>query len=281
VLLDGDGIVPASLRGRLKQEAGSVVIGDRVGVAEAGHAWAIESVEERVSALVRRGRGGRAPKVLAANLDHVFAVIAVPSAGTDVIDRLLALIESSGIRPVVVLNKVDLPGGPEAAADLTTLYEDVGYSVLPVSALSGLGIEALRSEVAAGTSAMIGPSGAGKSSLLNALDPELDLRVGALSRKTGGGRHTTVSSRLIPLRGGGLVADTPGFADVALWGVEPSRVAACFPELQGFDCRFRRCTHIHEPDCGVREAVAEGGVPESRYRSYVKLRGEAVEAAEL
>ncbi len=156
----------------------------------------------------------------------------------------------------------------------------MGYRVLTVSAVTGRGIDDLRAEAARGTSALIGPSGAGKSSLLNALDPDLDLRVGALSRKTGGGRHTTVSSRLIRLHGGAFVADTPGFADVALWGVEPSRVAACFPELGGLDCRFRRCTHIHEPDCGVREAVVEGRVHESRYRSYVKLRAEAVEAAE-
>jgi ribosome biogenesis GTPase / thiamine phosphate phosphatase len=258
------------------------VIGDRVTVAETGDGvWTIESLADRASSLVRRARGGRASKVLAANLDHVFAVVALPSASTELIDRLLVLVEASGMHPLLVLNKVDLADSSEAAARLAALYEGIGYRVLTVSALTGQGLDALRAELAAGKAALIGPSGAGKSSLLNCLDPALELRVGALSRKTGTGRHTTVSSRLIPLDGGGVVADTPGFADVTLWAVEPTRVAACFPELAGLSCRFRSCTHVHEPDCGVREALAQARIPESRYRSYVKLREEASNAPDL
>ena len=128
-----------------------------------------------------------------------------------------------------------------------------------------------------GTSAFVGPSGAGKSSLLNAVDPSLGLRIGALSRKTGTGRHTTVSSRLITLSCGGLVADTPGFGDVGLWGVLPEEVEACFPELPPLaeSCRFRGCAHVSEEECGVRAALAAGEIAESRYRSYVRLREEA------
>ena len=128
----------------------------------------------------------------------------------------------------------------------------------------------------------MGPSGAGKSSILNALHPELDLRTGGLSRKTGRGRHTTVSSRLIPLECGGTVADTPGFGDVGLWGVEAAEVSRCFPEIVPLEdeCRFRGCAHVKEPDCAVREAVATGAVAESRYRSYLALREEALQASE-
>jgi ribosome biogenesis GTPase len=124
----------------------------------------------------------------------------------------------------------------------------------------------------------MGPSGVGKSTLLNALDPTLGLRTGALSRKTRSGRHTTVSSRLIALECGGLVADTPGFSDVGVWKVPATEVEACFPELAGpaSTCRFRGCAHLSEPDCGVRSAVEEGAVAESRYRSFVRLREEAV-----
>jgi ribosome biogenesis GTPase len=284
VLLDDGRTIDASIRGRLKQGAGRVVIGDRVTVAEAPDAWTIESVAERTTELVRLGRGGRVAKVLAANLDRVFVIVAVrdPPANTDLIDRLLVLVESSGMHPMLVLNKVDLEGAPEAARALTGIYEGIGYQTLNVSAKSGEGLDALGDELCRGTSAFIGPSGVGKSTLLNALDPKLELRTGELSRKGGTGRHTTVSSRLIGLSCGGLVADTPGFSDVALWGVQPDAVSRCFPEFeQDIEaCRFRMCTHVHEPDCGVRAALDEGRILRSRYDSYLKLRAEAVEAGE-
>lgn len=284
VVLDDGRTVEASLRGRLKQSGSPVVIGDRVIVLPEEAAWTIESVEDRSSELVRRGRAGRAPKVLAANLDSVFAVVALvdPPATTETIDRLLVLIEASGIRPLLVLNKADAEGARAAAARLVPLYEDIGYRTFVVSARSEAGLEALGEKLCEGKSALIGPSGVGKSSILNALDPGLDLRTGELSGKSGTGRHTTVSSRLIELACGGAVADTPGFGEVALWGVAPGEVAACFPEFAepSGECRFRTCTHVHEPDCGVQAALSEGRIHESRYRSFRKLRDEAVEAAE-
>lgn len=247
-------------------------------------AWTIESVAERSSELARRGRGGRVPKVLAANLDRVFVVVSLrePPANLDLIDRLLVLVESSGMHPVLVLNKIDLPGARETAGELVDLYEAIGYEVLVVSAVSREGLDALGEELCHGSAALIGPSGVGKSSLLNALDPTLDLRTGELSGKGGTGRHTTVSSRMIGLQCGGFVADTPGFSDVALWSVDPDEVASCLPEFEAEagPCRFRMCTHVLEPDCGVREAVDEGRIPGSRYESYLKLREEAVEARE-
>ncbi len=251
--------------------------------ASAPDAWTIESVADRTTELVRQGRGGRAQKVLAANLDRVFVVVAVcePPANTDLIDRLLVLVESSGMHPVLVLNKLDLPDAPEAAAELADLYGALGYETMSVSAVTREGLTGLSEELCRGTSALIGPSGVGKSTLLNALDPTLDLRTGALSGKGGQGRHTTVSSRLIGLECGGFVADTPGFSDVNLWGVAPEDVGACFPEFAAEAvCRFRSCAHDQEPGCGVREAVEAGRIPASRYESYLKLRAEAVEAAE-
>ena len=269
------------MRGRIKQDPGQLVIGDRITLAEIGDAWMIESAEPRRNVLVRRGRGGRSQKVLAANLDTVFAVVSLaePAATSELIDRLLVLVESSGMHAVLVANKLDIDSRDRAAA-LSESYGDIGYRVLPVSAKSGEGLDSLREELCRGTSAMIGPSGVGKSSLLNALDPTLALRTGVLSAKTGTGKHTTVSSRLIELACGGRVADTPGFGDVGLWGVAAAELAGCFPEFADTDaCRFRGCTHDHEPDCGVIAAVGDGRIRESRYRSYLKLYAEAVEAA--
>lgn len=286
VALDDGTRIEASLRGRLKKQArtGSrVVIGDRVSVAPAGESWTIESVEERSSELVRRGRG-RAPKLLAANLDRVFVTVALrkPTATTQLIDRLLVLVESSGMHPELVLNKSDLDEGGEVADPLAELYGRIGYGVHRASAETGEGIDALHAEMCEGSSAFIGPSGVGKSSLLNRIDPALQLRTGDLSRKTGTGRHTTVGSRMIPLDCGGLVADTPGFGDVGLWAVSPEDVSDGFPELRRLsaECRFRGCAHVKEPDCAVRDAVESGEMAESRYQSYLTLRAEAIEAAD-
>lgn len=282
VVLEDGATVEASLRGRLKKEArtGSrVVVGDRVRVAAQGDAWTIESVEPRETELVRRGRGGRRPKILAANLQRVFVTVALrePRAGTELIDRLLVLVESSGMRPTLILNKVDLDDARADAERLRGVYETVGYEVVVASAETGEGVDVIHDEACRGLSAFIGPSGAGKSSLLNAIDPELELRTAELSRKTGTGRHTTVGSRLISLACGGLVADTPGFGDVGLWSVPPEEVARCFPEMAepAESCRFRGCTHRSEPDCGVRAAVEGGDIPESRYESYRVLHEEA------
>ena len=282
VVLDDGRRVEATLRGRLKKDRKShdrVVIGDRVEVESAGDAWTVEEVGERSSAFVRRGAGGRGPKVVVANLDRIFVVVAArePDPGPEMVDRLLVVSEASGMRPLLVVNKVDLPGAAPMAEELRRIYEGVGYRVLPVSAETGEGLEAFAREVCTGSSGLVGPSGAGKSTLLNAVDPELHLRTGELSRKTGQGRHTTTNARLIPLSCGGLVADTPGFGDVGLWGVEPEELDVCFPEMRALlgSCRFRGCAHLREPDCAVREAVEAGAIPRSRWESYATLRDEA------
>lgn len=282
VRLDDGSDVDAALRGRLKTErrtGDKVVIGDRVGLIRSDEAWIVERVEERASEMVRRGQGGRKAKVVAANLDSVLVVIAArdPDPTPELVDRLLAVVEASGLHPVLVVNKVDLAGGVQRAEELERTYGPIGYRVLPVSAQTGEGMPAFREAVCAGIAALVGPSGAGKSSLLNALDPELDLATGLLSSKTGRGRHTTVNSRLIPLSCGGVVADTPGFGDVGLWEIAPEDVEHCFPEVaaRAGGCRFRGCAHVHEPDCAVLAAVERGDIARSRYGSYLALRGEA------
>lgn len=286
VLLDDGRRVEASLRGRLKLERRTgdrVVVGDRVEVREdeAG-AWTVEAVEPRRTEITRRGVRGRTPKVVAANVDRLVVVVAAlrPKPRPERIDRLLVIAESHDVRAALVVNKLDLPGADEVAAELAELYRSVGYPVLATSAAAGMGMDELSELLCSGTSVLVGPSGVGKSSLLNVLEPELELRTGELSRKVGRGRHTTVSARLIPLGCGGFVVDTPGFSDVGVWGVNPDELDRCFPEFESFleGCRFRRCTHRHEPGCAVLEAVEEGRIARSRWESYDSLTEEAEES---
>lgn len=287
IVLDDGTRIDASIRGRLKREVRTgdrVVVGDRVEVApgEPG-SWTIEAVLERHTQIVRASGPAGRPKVVAANLDRLLVVLAAgePEPRAEVADRLLALAEADGVEAALVMNKMDAPGAEETAAWWRATYPPLGYPVIPVSAAEGTGLDDLRSLLCSGLSALVGPSGVGKSSLLNAIEPGLDLRIGALSKKVGRGRHTTVSSRLISLGCGGLVADTPGFAEVGIWGVDPARVGELFPEIrQRTDaCRFRGCAHVKEPDCAVLDALKNGDIEPSRYASYRTLRAEADEAA--
>ena len=283
VALESGTVVEASLRGRLKLEertGDQVVIGDRVRVTEVGgETHVIEEVFERETTITRTRFGGRSTKVLVSNADRLLAVFAAsrPKPRRDLIDRLLVVGEYGGVTPVVVLNKADLEGAAEVAEELERVYQPLGYDVLKVSALTGQGMDSFARQVCRGIAALAGPSGVGKSSLVNALEPEHELRTGELSRKRGTGRHTTVTSRLIQLRCGGLVADTPGFSDIGVWGVRQADLDECFPELRSLaaGCRFRGCSHLHELDCSVREAVAAGEIDTGRFESYRILFEEA------
>jgi ribosome biogenesis GTPase len=280
ILLDSGEEVSASLRGRLKREARTgdkVVVGDEVAVLiDPDGSTTIEAVRPRLTQVVRGGPGGRRPKVVAANVERLVIVGAVvrPELRQTLLDRLLVVGEANGLEPVVVLNKMDLWEGPPPLAGL---YRRLGYRVIPTSAKDGTGLDSLKDLLCRGISAMVGPSGAGKSSLLNAIQPGLSLRIGDLSEKQGRGRHTTVSGRLIPLDCGGLVADTPGFSEAGIWGVERRELERCFPEFAPLrdGCRFRGCTHLHEPGCRVGEAFQAGEIDPDRFESYRVLHKEA------
>ena len=211
-------------------------------------------------------------KVLVANADRMLVVVAAarPKTRRDLIDRLLVVGESGGVASVLVVNKMDLEGAADLAEELERVYEPIGYQVVRVSAQTGEGLDRFGEQICEGIAVLAGPSGVGKSSLVNAFEPEHELRTGELSRKRGTGRHTTVNASLIQLGCGGLVADTPGFSDVGIWGVGRAELDGCFPEFRPLveNCRFRGCSHIHEPDCAVRSALEEGTIDSGRYESY-------------
>lgn len=279
-------IIDAVLRGRIKRDAksgGQVVAGDNVTTsAQPDGSHVIDSVAPRRSRLARKAPGaGRArEKVIAANIDQVVIVFAAssPEPNSRMLDRFLILAEANDIEALIVLNKAELVSAA-AAEDFLRPYVQAGYATLQTSVRSGTGIDALRSALCGSSSALTGPSGVGKSSLLNVVQPGLGLRIGEVSEAVNKGTHTTVSARLIPLTCGGFVADTPGLREVGLWDVHADDLGTYFPEFRPLidDCRFdSSCTHTHEPGCAVRDAVANGGIPETRYDSYLRLREECI-----
>lgn len=273
------------LAGRVKKEGdGQVAVGDRVEVERVpGGACRIVEVLPRESRLARKSVARRREQVIAANIEQVAAVFSVrePEPDTRMLDRLLALAELNDLDAFVVLNKTDLLDG-EGLPDAFGAHERAGYEVLPTSVPAGAGIAALRERLAGRITVLTGPSGAGKSSLLNAIVPGLDLRVGRVSPRKGRGRHTTVNAALHPLPGGGYVADTPGLQYVEMWNPSAGGLAGAFPEFRPWlgDCRFNDCRHLEEPGCAVLDALERGEIARSRYESYVSLLREAEEAAE-
>jgi len=276
IALDSGLVVEASLRGRLKLEerpGDKVVIGDLVRVLHTDDGdYVIEEIFPRKTTITHRRSTGRSVKVLVANAERLLAVCAIekPKLRLDVIDRLLVVAEHGGVRPVVVLNKIDLDPTGDTVEEIEHIYDSLGYEFIKVSALTGQGMERMAEQVCQGIAALAGPSGVGKSSLVNALEPDHKLKTGELSRKNSLGRHTTVTSRLIQLQCGGLVADTPGFSDIGICGLRQTDLSDCFPEFRSRsgDCRFRNCNHIHEPDCAVREALEAGEIYEGRFKNY-------------
>jgi ribosome biogenesis GTPase len=278
---DGASIV-AALRGSVKHASESkLAVGDEVILSSdaRGSGWAITEVLERRSRLARKSPGRqKGERVIAANVDQVVVVFALrqPEPHVAMLDRFLVIAEANALGAHIVVNKVDLADEVEARS-LFGEYVRIGYPLHITSCRTGVGLEELRQHLLGRTSAITGPSGVGKSSLLNALYPGLGLRVGEISASVNKGRHTTVGAFLHPLPDGGFVVDTPGLREIGLWGVPSQGLDMCFPEFRALrdQCRFADCSHLVEPDCAVRDALASGAVSGTRYASYQKLLEEA------
>lgn len=281
VRLDDGTTRVAALRGRVKHLAGAkLAVGDEVTLEHDG-GWAITGIVPRRSQLARRAPGGgHGERVVVANVDQVVVVFAMakPEPNEKMLDRFLVIAEANGIAARIVINKIDLAAPGEAEARFAP-YAALGYPIHCTSRVTAEGLGALHEALRGRVSALTGPSGVGKSSLLNALYPGIDLRVGEISESVNKGRHTTVGALMHPLPDGGYVVDTPGLREVGLWGVPSAGLARCFPEFVPAlaKCRFADCRHLAEPHCGVRDALEAGRVSRSRYESYVKLREEITE----
>lgn len=280
---DAQGIIfRCTVRGVLKSLATDlqhvVVAGDYVTIqiGGAGHdeeQAVIVRVEPRQNQISRTSR--KRQQILVANVDFVCVVVsaAEPQLKPNLVDRYLISAEKAGIDPIIVINKVDLIN----AADLQPVigvWAQMGYPVLLTSTETGTGISRLKSFIAGSDSVVTGQSGVGKSSILNAIEPGLQLRVAAVSDENQKGRHTTTAAKLIPLESGGHLIDTPGIRQFQLWDVIPEEVDGFFRDIRPFinGCKFPNCTHTHEEDCAVKWAVADGKIDVRRYESYDQIR---------
>ena len=279
---DGQRVWPCTirriLRTRLIAARGPLAVGDHVrfradlprdGATPEG---AIESVDPRRGQL--RRRVGRRIQTIAANIDQAIVVASAgqPDFKPHLIDRYIVAALFGEITPIICLNKIDLDLDGEARRVLE-YYEQLGYATLPTSAQTGTGIDALRERLANKASVIAGQSGVGKSSLLNVVHPGLGLRIGDMIEKYDKGRHTTTTATLIRLDFGGYVVDTPGIRGLDLSIVPRGEIEAYFVELLPHipHCKYPDCTHTHEGNCAVKEAVERGEVRPDRYESYVRL----------
>lgn len=292
--LDEGGVMrEVSIRGRLKQtgkgagEALKLAVGDEVIVerAERGDAWAIAEILPRRSRLARRSPGTEyRERVVVANVDQVIVVFAAaqPEPHPRMLDRFLVIAAANDIPARVVINKIDL-ASEDDVLERFSVYERAGYPLHLASTVTGAGLDVLAAALRGRSTAISGPSGVGKSSLLNAVYPGFDLRVGEISRSVNKGRHTTVGASMHPLPdpGGGFVMDTPGLREVGIWELDPRELDECFIEFRPYieKCRFADCLHRAEPGCAVRDAVAADYVSGDRYDSYLRLLEELERSA--
>jgi ribosome biogenesis GTPase len=274
-----------TLRGKLKhQDDDRVVPGDVVTL----DGTTITEIRPRRSVLKRRaaqggGAGGGAGgarrfQPIAANVDQVIVVTSArdPEPSPRMLDRFLVIAEANELPAAILVNKIELD--PAVAPALAARFARAGYQILPTSVKANEGLAALRDLLRGRHSVFTGPSGAGKSSLLNALEPGLKRRVGAISEKWRTGKHTTTAAELVPVAGVGYVVDTPGLREVGAWGIDPNALGACFPEFRPYldQCRFDNCRHLAEPGCAVR-AAPPGAVEADRLLSYERIYEEVSE----
>ncbi|KXJ49264.1 MAG: ribosome biogenesis GTPase RsgA [Cycloclasticus sp. Phe_18] len=236
----------------------------------------VEKILERRSLLSRPAKNGQTRPV-AANLDQIVAILAVkPNIDPLLLDQYLIVSEFQGIRPLIVLNKVDLldEKSRQNTDELILLYRSLDYEVIEVSAVDKTGLDTLRERLKDQTSILVGQSGVGKSTITNALLPDLDIQTKALSTASGLGKHTTTSSTLYKLPEGGDIIDSPGVNIFGLAHITEHNLAYGYREIKQLanQCKYSNCLHLKEPKCAVKDGVESGSVSKQRYLRYLKLR---------
>ena len=280
-------LFPAVIKGKLRLKgSGStnpVAVGDVVEF-DAGDATGpatIKAIMPRKNCIVRKSTNlSRQSHVIAANIDMAFLIVTVdfPEVKLPFVDRFLVTCEAYNVPVTIILNKLDLYD--DSAMQMVEAFEDIykgaGYQVIRSSVETSLGLEQLKELCKDKVVLFSGQSGVGKSSIIAALDPNLDLRVGEISAYHLQGKHTTTFYEMHPLQSGGFVVDTPGIRGFGLVDVKPEELSTYFPEMFRIEdnCRFAPCTHTHEPGCAVKEAVENGSVSVERYESYLGMLDE-------
>jgi len=291
---DDDSVIRCVLRGKFKHDlrlkrgkllnTDVAVVGDTVDfdLIDGGEG-VIHAVHTRKNFISRKApkikgasaRGERLEQVIASNIDRLFIVgsFGSPPFNNRVVDRFLVIAESSDIQPVLVFNKTDLVEIPEELELWEELYTGLGYQVFKVSATQGFGIKELRAEVMGKKSLFWGHSGVGKSSILNALFPGLELATGDVSLYSQRGKHTTVIVNMNRINSNTFLVDTPGIREIAPFGIKKEDLAHYFVDLAGHlqGCKYKPCTHQHEPGCAVIDAVENEEISVDRYESYLRL----------
>ncbi|NEW05467.1 ribosome small subunit-dependent GTPase A [Paenibacillus sp. SYP-B3998] len=265
-------------RGVFKNRNITPLVGDQVIYVETENGeGTVTEILPRTSELIR-------PPIANVNLVVLVFAVTEPALNLQLLDKFLVHIEHTGIEVIVCFTKSDLLAEKAASDEMSIpelerickLYEQIGYQVLTTSSKLQEGVDAIRHRLKGAVSVFAGQSGVGKSSLLNKMISGLDLETNAISQRLGRGKHTTRHVELLHLDEGGLVADTPGFSQLDFMEIEVEELGSCFKEFAAMaeGCRFRGCLHLHEPNCKVIEAVAEGTIAASRYDHYLLFLAE-------
>ena len=279
-------LFPAVIKGKLRlkgfNSTNPIAVGDIVEYERnEGEMATIRNILPRKNHIIRKSTNlSRQSHVIASNLDMVFLIVTVelPEVKLPFVDRFLVTCEAYNVPVTIILNKMDIysPEALQMVEAFKGIYENAGYRVIESSAATGLGMEEIRECCKERIVLFSGQSGVGKSSLISALDPDLNLRVGEISAYHQQGKHTTTFYEMHPIASGGFVIDTPGIRGFGLVDVSDLELSGYFPEMLRIEdnCRFAPCTHTHEPGCAVKEAVENGEISVERYESYLGMLDE-------
>lgn len=283
VKTDIDETVQCRIKGKFRmsgiRSTNPIAVGDVVSFEfETDGTGVIEKIDKRKNIIVRKSTNlSKKSQIMASNVDQAILVATVnyPATSTVFIDRFLAAAESYNIPAFLIFNKLDKYTEPEKEilAEWLTTYNEINYQTLFTSAIKGIGIKEVEALLKNKISIVAGHSGVGKSSLINAVAPGLDLKTAQISEAHQTGKHTTTFSEMHPLPFGGYIIDTPGVRGFGTIDMQRDQIYHYFPEIFKLaeSCKFHNCLHTHEPGCVVKQAVEDGEIAESRYKSYLSI----------
>lgn len=279
---DGQVVADCRIKGKMRiddiKSTNPVAVGDFVNIEIESNEGVIDEVLPRKNYVVRRSSNlSKQTHILAANVDQALLVVTInfPVTTPTFIDRFLASAEAFGVPVVMVFNKVDRYDAQlrEELQAFEQIYKDMGYDVIEISAKHDKGLEQVKERLKDKVSVIAGHSGVGKSTLINKIEPGLDLRTDDISETNNSGKHTTTHAEMHPFSFGGYIIDTPGIRGFGITGIERNEVAHYFRDIfkVSDDCQYNNCSHRHEPGCAVKLAVEEGRLAYSRYQSYINI----------